>query len=206
MLPFARLLLVEDHPLYRDGLLGMLHRSAPLLQCRVADRAESALHMLRAHPEIDVVLADHRLPGSMDGLAFLVQVGQEFPTAARVLVSGSDDPHLPEQARRAGLMGFLPKSLEPTLWMHALTRILAAEPWFPASAAQEPGPNDRQTFILQRLAAGCGNKEIARELCITERTVKYHLSEVYALLDATNRTEAVARATARGWLRLQANH
>ncbi len=206
MLPFARLLLVEDHPLYRDGLLAMLQRSAPLLQCRVAENAQAALDVLRAHPDIDLVLADHRLPGAMDGLALLAQVAVEFPTAARVLISGSDDPHLPLHARRAGLMGYLPKSLEPALWMHALARILAAEPWFAPSAALEPGPNSRQTFILQRLAAGCGNKEIARELGITERTVKYHLTEVYTLLDATNRTEAVARATARGWLRLPANH
>jgi DNA-binding NarL/FixJ family response regulator len=201
-LPSARLLVVEDHPLYRDGLLGMLQRSAPVLQCRVAERAEQALAMLRAHPDIDLVLADLRLPGAVDGLALLAQVGAEFPTAARVLISGSDDPHLPLQAQRAGLMGYLPKSLEPMVWLHALARILAGEPWFPPCAVQEPGPSERQAVILQRLAAGCGNKEIARELGITERTVKYHLAEAYARLDAANRAEAVARASARGWIRL----
>jgi two-component system, NarL family, nitrate/nitrite response regulator NarL len=206
-LPSARLLIVEDHPLYRDGLLGMLQRSAPQLQCRLADRGEQALAVLRAHPDIDLVLADQNLPGQnlpgyVDGMALLAQVGQEFPTAARVLISGSDDPHLPLQAQRAGLMGYLPKALEPMLWMNALSRILVGDPWFPPSAVQEPGPSERQAVILQRLAAGCGNKEIARELGITERTVKYHLAEVYGRLNAANRAEAVARASARGWLRL----
>jgi DNA-binding NarL/FixJ family response regulator len=201
-LPAARVLIVEDHPLYRDGLLAMLQRSAPLLQCRVADSAEAALLQMRAHLDVDLVLSDLRLPGAMDGLALLARVGHEFPTAARVLVSGSEDPHLPDQARRAALMGYLPKSLEPHLWVHALSCILAGDPWFPAVRSSEPGPTERQVVILQRLAAGCGNKEIARELGITERTVKYHLGEVYGRLSAANRAEAVARASARGWIRL----
>jgi DNA-binding NarL/FixJ family response regulator len=200
-LPAARVLIVEDHPLYRDGLLALLQRRAPLLQCRVADSADAALLQMRAHLDIDLVLSDLRLPGAMDGLALLARVGHEFPTAARVLVSGSDDPHLPEQAQRAGLMGYLPKSLEPHLWVHALARILAGDPWFPAMPVGEAGPTERQVVILQRLAAGCGNKEIARELGITERTVKYHLGEVYGRLSAANRAEAVARASARGWIR-----
>ena len=108
------------------------------------------------------------------------------------------------QARRAGLMGYLPKTLAPAVWVHALSRILAGDPWFPpaASQRQEPGPTDRQMVILQHLAAGWGNKEIARDLGITERTVKYHLREVHGRLGVANRAEAVARASARGWLRL----
>lgn len=197
------MLIVEDHPLYRDGLLALLQRHAPLLQCRVAADAAAALLELRAHLDTDLVLCDLRLPGAMDGLALLARVGQEFPTAARVLVSGSDDPHLPELARRAGLMGYLPKSLEPAAWVQALERILTGEPWLPvATGAAQPAPTERQLAILERLAAGWGNKEIARDLGITVRTVKYHLGEVYGRLGAANRAEAVALASTRGWLRL----
>lgn len=203
VLPPARVLIVEDHPLYRDGLLALLQRAAPRLQCRVADDADAALLQLRTHADTDLVLCDLRLPGGTDGLALLSRIGAEFPTAARVLVSGSDDPHLPEQARRAGLMGYLPKRLDATAWVQALGRILAGDPWFPADgAAAAPGPTPRQASILQQLAAGAGNKEIARELGITERTVKYHLTEIYGRLGAANRAEAVARAGARGWIRL----
>jgi DNA-binding NarL/FixJ family response regulator len=152
------------------------------------------------------VLADLRLPGAEDGLSLLAQVGQRFPTVARVLVSGSDDPHLPAQARRAGLMGYLPKSLDPALWELALARILSGEPWFPreATSALEGDPTGRQVEILARLAEGWSNKAIARELGITERTVKYHLAEIYGRLGAANRAEAVARASTRGWIRLRA--
>jgi DNA-binding NarL/FixJ family response regulator len=203
-LPAARLLLVEDHPLYRDGLLGLLQRRAPQLQCRTADSAADALRQLRASPEMDLVLADLHLPGGIDGLELLAQVGSDFPTVARVLVSGSDDPHLCGQARRAGLMGYLPKGLEPALWELALARILTGEPWFPHDAARAPetSPTARQIGILGRLAEGWTNKAIADELGITERTVKYHLAEIYGRLGAANRAEAVARASTRGWIRL----
>jgi DNA-binding NarL/FixJ family response regulator len=206
-LPAARLLLVEDHPLYREGLLGLLQRRAPQLQCRVADSAAEALRLLRDHGEVDLVLADLRLPGELDGLALLARIGTLYPTVARVLVSGSDEPHLPAQARRAGLMGYLPKSLEPALWELALARILCGEPWFPREAAVAPvaGPTERQGEILVRLAEGWSNKAIARELGITERTVKYHLAEIYGRLGAANRAEAVARASSRGWIRLPAS-
>lgn len=205
-LPPARLLIVEDHPLYRDGLLGLLQRRAPQLQCRTAESAADALRQLGDHGEVDLVLADLRLPGAEDGLSLLAQVGQRFPTVARVLVSGSDDPHLPAQARRAGLMGYLPKSLDPALWELALARILSGEPWFPreATSALEGDPTGRQVEILARLAEGWSNKAIARELGITERTVKYHLAEIYGRLGAANRAEAVARASTRGWIRLRA--
>jgi two-component system, NarL family, nitrate/nitrite response regulator NarL len=202
-LPSARLLLVEDHPLYRDGLLGLLQRRAPQLQCRVAETGAEALRLLHEHPDVDLVLADLHLPGALDGLALLARVGEQQPTVARVLVSGSDDPHLPAQARRAGLMGYLPKSLEPALWELALARILSGEPWFPREpATAEAGPTGRQAVILARLAEGWTNKAIASELGITERTVKYHLAEIYGRLGAANRAEAVARASTRGWIRL----
>lgn len=204
VLPPARLLLVEDHPLYRDGLLALLQRRAPQLQCRVADTGAEALRVLQDHPDTDLVLADLHLPGTLDGLALLARIGLEHPTVARVLVSGSDDPHLGAQARRAGLMGYLPKAMEPALWELALARILGGEPWFPrdAAAGAEAGPTGRQAVILVRLAEGRSNKAIASELGITERTVKYHLSEIYGRLGAANRAEAVARASSRGWLRL----
>ena len=203
-LPAARLLIVEDHPLYRDGLLALLQRRAPQLQCRVAETAAEALRLLRSQPEIDLVLADLHLPGELDGLALLARIGGEQPTVARVLVSGSDDPHLPAQARRAGLMGYLPKALDPALWELALARILSGEPWFPRepAATAEAGPTGRQAVILARLAEGRTNKAIASELGITERTVKYHLGEIYGRLGAANRAEAVARASTRGWIRL----
>lgn len=202
-LPAARLLIVEDHPLYRDGVVDLLQRVAPQLQCRVAIDAASALRALAAHGDLDLVLADLRLPGPMDGFDLLVEVGRLHPTAARVLVSGSEDPHVADRARRLGLMGYLPKHLEPATWLAALGDVLAGERWFPHSApAPEPPPSERQLRVLEMVAAGQGNKEIGRALGITERTVKYHLVQLYGRLGAGNRAEAVALAGRRGWIRI----
>lgn len=202
-LPPARLLIVDDHPLYRDGLAGLLRRAAPMLQCRGVDDGPAALRLLAAHGDIDLVLCDLLLPGPLDGLALLAEVGRLHPSAARVLLSGSEDPLLPERARRLGLMGYLPKRMEPALWLEALSTILGGERWFPRfPQAQELPPTERQLQVLQMLATGLGNKEIARSLGVTERTVKYHLAQLYGRLQAGNRTEAVARAGARGWIRL----
>lgn len=202
LLPAAKLLIVEDHPLYREGLVGLLLREVPQLTCCLADNAGEALATLRAHGDIDLVLCDLRLPGEMDGLALLAQVSKEFPTAARVLISGSDEALLPQQARYQNLMGYLPKSLPPSLWLRALSQILHGEPWFPNAPPVAPPPNERHVTILAQLARGMGNKDIGQALGITERTVKYHLREIYDRLGVANRAEAVARGAALGWIRL----
>lgn len=200
----ADVLIVEDHPLYSDGLVNMLARQAPALRCRVAGDAAGALELLSRLGSIDLVLADQRLPGAMDGLTLLERVGTLYPTAGRVLISGNDDARLAAQARRIGAMGFLPKSLAPAEWIAALQSVLAGEPWFAARATGDDGAGltPRQTLILERIAAGQTNKLIARELGVTERTIKYHLAEIFARVSATSRAEAVARASAKGWIAL----
>jgi DNA-binding NarL/FixJ family response regulator len=200
----ADVLIVEDHPLYSDGLVNMLARQAPSLRCRVAPDAASALELLARLGGIDLLLVDQRLPGAMDGLALLERVGTLYPTAGRVLISGSEDARLSAQARRIGAMGFLPKSLAPAEWLAALQSVLAGEPWFASSANDDAsaGLTPRQVLILERIAAGHTNKVIARELGVTERTIKYHLSEIFARVSATSRAEAVARASAKGWIGL----
>ena len=197
----AQVLIVEDHPLYSDGLVHLLARHAPQLQCQVAADAAQALDLLSHSASMDLLLVDHCLPGTMDGLGLLERVGQLYPTAGRVLMSGLDDPQLAAQARRLGAMGFLPKTLPPPQWLAALETVLAGEPWFaPPMAGPVSGLTPRQVMILQRIAQGCTNKLIARELAISERTIKYHLTEVFSRLNASSRAEAVARATALGWL------
>lgn len=199
----ASLLIVDDHPLYGDGLVHLLARGAPQVRCEIARDAAQALDRVRRSDAIDLVIADQRLPGALDGLALLAEVARLRPTAARVLMSGQDDPRLPREARRQGLMGFLPKALDADLWLSALQSILDGEPWFAdARPTDAPALTSRQAAILSRVASGCANKAIARELGVSERTVKYHLAEAYARLGVSGRAEAVARAAAMGWLDL----
>lgn len=195
----ARLLIVEDHPLYREGLVQVLASGARHLRCLTVGGAQDALRALRNHADIDLVVADHRLPGT-DGLTLLREVGRLFPTVARVLISGADDARLPVAARDEGLSGYLPKTLEPQDLIDAIASILDGETWFPAVRRDGNGLRltARQTQILERVAAGCGNKAIARELAISDRTVKYHLGQAMHSLSAATRAEAVARASALG--------
>jgi two-component system, NarL family, nitrate/nitrite response regulator NarL len=174
-------LIVDDHPLYRDGVVQMLAHRAPNFRCRVARDGVEALATLRHDVGCDLVIADHHLPGPLDGLALLARMAEIDPTAARVLVSGSDDARLPAQARRQGLMGYLPKALEPDQWVRALAGIVAGAPWFPAvNALPASGLTARQATILERIAVGQTNKVIARDLGVTERTINYHLGETQA--------------------------
>jgi DNA-binding NarL/FixJ family response regulator len=199
----ADVLIVEDHPLYGEGLLHLLSRQAPGLRCHLAGHGPAALDLLAQRPEVDLLLVDQRLPGPMDGLAVLEVAGRRAPTAGRVLMSGTDDARLAAQARRQGAMGFLPKSLSPEAWLAALAAVLDGNPWFPdGPATGASGLTPRQTRILEGVAAGRTNKHIARELGITERTIKYHLAEIFARVSAGSRAEAVARAGARGWITL----
>lgn len=197
----AEVLIVEDHPLYGDGLVHLLSVHAPALHCRVAGDASAALSLLAREGHADLLLVDHHLPGAMDGLALLECAGRLHPTAGRVLMSGSDDARLAQQARALGAMGFLAKSQPPAVWVAALESVLAGEPWFAVPpAARASGLTARQALILERIAAGQTSRLIARDLGITERTIKYHLSEIYLRLGAASRAEAVARATSLGWI------
>ncbi len=206
----AHVLIVDDHPLFCDGVRSMLLRRAPNLECTTAGNADRALELLSRSPDVDLVIADQCLSGALDGLQLLARVGHLYPTVGRVLISGSADPALAAQARTLGVLGFLPKALEPEAWIGALGRVLDGQTWFPLPDAQAPDPpaatgsalTVRQTTILERIALGQTNKLIARDLGITERTIKYHLAVIFTRVRASSRAEAVARAGAQGWIRL----
>ena len=205
--PPVQVLIVEDHPLYRDALAHVLAQVRPdagrSLQFSSAASQAEALDWLAWHPEVELVVADHRLRQG-DGLALLEAVGQRWPTVLRVLMSGAGDPGLGDAARRLGLMGYLPKSLEPRQLVEAIEGVLAGEPWFPGDDGAADGDRqrltERQVRVLACVAAGQSNKEAARALGVSIRTIKYHLEGIYVRLGAANRTEAVASALAQGWL------
>jgi DNA-binding NarL/FixJ family response regulator len=191
------ILVVEDHPLYRDGLVDLLTRSRMLDTIRTANSAAQARGLLGAGADFDIILSDWRLPDG-DGLVFLKGVAKHNPTIARVLMSGTDDPRLPSLCIEAGLAAYLPKSLEPTETVAVIKRLLDGETWFPSAKTDARMLTPRQTEILVGIAAGKTNKHLARELGITERTVKHHLTAVFERLGTTRRAEAVSRAVNEG--------
>lgn len=198
-------LLVDDHPLFRDGLAAALRHQAPGLQVRTVASLEDALQALEdAADEFDLVLLDYRLPGT-DGLQCARRIMEAWPDLGVGLMSGMEDLALPERARRAGLAAYLPKTLEIEALVERLQQLAAGQPVFAGSGNVPLSHDDpqsplnltpRQIEVLQQLALGSSNKEIARAIGISPATVKNHLESIFARIGASNRLQAVAIARA----------
>lgn len=201
----AHALIVDDHPLYREGLISALHSRLGDLRIDSADTAEDGLKILEQNPSIELVLIDLRLPG-MDGFSALALYGERFPAVARVVVSGDDDPSLAQRALAAGASGFIPKSMSIDEVAAAIRQVLQGELFLPPATGNPAPATDansltlRQLEVLRLLGEGYTNKEIARTLDITERTAKAHVAAIFAALNADNRTQAVIAAQRAGWI------
>jgi DNA-binding NarL/FixJ family response regulator len=201
---FVTILVVDDHPLYREGVAAALRHAWPEARVLFAASAAEGVAALRANPATDLVLVDVRL-GADDGEAAAAAFGRAFPQVARVMVSGVEGAEAAERARRAGASGFLTKSMSVTQIVAALRRILEGGVHFespPAQPRAAPASPDhltlRQIETLVLAAKGCTNKDIARRLGIAERTVKFHLNSAFQALGAANRTQAVLNAARLG--------
>ena len=221
----TKLMIVDDHPLYREGVASVLAHCLPQAQVFAAATAEAGLALLAAHPDIELALIDIGMPGS-DGFAALALYGKTFPGVARVLISGRClDADMLERAMRAGASGFIPKTLSVVEMVAAIEDILAggiyvpdlarhqldisatesAEdhpplPCAPISAGAAESLSIRQIEVLHLIGQGRANKEIARALDIAERTVKAHATRIFEALGAENRTQAVLAAQKLGLL------
>ena len=205
-------LIVDDHPLYREGgkaLLYGLDESINVFSAsRVAETATAA-----AGRTIDLVLLDMNLPGTsrMDALH---EVRTLFEGTPVVVVSGEEDPALVLATIDAGAAGFIPKSTDPKVTIQALRLVLAHGVYLPPLALQHaaqqagrrtaqsgaPSLSDKQRAVFRLLLQGKANKVIARELDIAEGTVKAHLWAVYQALGVNTRSQAMCRAYELGLL------
>lgn len=199
------LLLVDDHPLFRDGLTMALQSRAPGLRVCAVSSAEEADQLLSDESQMfDLVLLDYRLQGT-DGLRCALSLRARHCHVSFGLMSGIDDSNLPGRVRDAGLVAYLPKALEIDDLMESLQLLAAGETVFckavDASISQD-GPTQqfgltaRQLSVLQLLATGATNKVIAQNLGISPATVKNHLDAIFEKMGATNRLQAVMMANA----------
>jgi DNA-binding NarL/FixJ family response regulator len=204
-----QILVADDHPIVRDGLVAILSTQADFeVVGEASTGSEAAQLYARLRP--DVVLMDLEMP-EMDGLAALAQV-REIDQDARVIIfTAFDTDERILDAVRAGAAGYLLKGaprddvFKAVRIVHAggslLEPVVASKLMQQISREQEVGSEaltPREQQVVQMLARGLQNKEIALELSISERTVKFHVSSILAKLGAGNRTEAVALAAQKG--------
>lgn len=211
MMEVIRIVLVDDHPVVRDGLVAILSTQADFV---VVGEAGDGRRLLENYAlwRPDVVLLDLEMPG-MDGLTALTLLRQFDPAARVIVFTAFDTDERILEAVRAGAAGYLLKGaprdelfrairvvqgggslLQPVV-ASKLMRQVSLQP----EAAAEPEPlTPRELEVLALLARGYQNKEIAAELVISERTVKFHVSSILGKLNAGNRTEAVAVAAQQG--------
>ena len=193
----TRVLVVEDHPLYRDALVGALQGPAAEMVCVAVGSAGQARLQLEHGGTFALLLADYRLPDG-DGVSLLLEARRIAPAMAGVLLSGAQDARLAARARHLGFAGYVSKALEPLQLVAAVRAVLQGRVCFPEPPPHlgVPALTERQAEVLELVCQGQSNKEIGRALGVSERTVKDHLSIIFARLAVGGRTEAVARASA----------
>ena len=194
----ASILIVDDHPLFSDGFTHMARSLRPAWSLRSAASAAAAMDALRAaSPSLAIV--DVGLPGD-DGFALLWTIATGWPGLPVILISGRDDEAVRVRARASGAAGFIAKTATPEAIMGMVETVLHGGLAFSAgeNTGAMPVLTTRQAEVLALLAEGHANKEIRYRLGIAERTVRAHLTELFHLLGANSRMQAVIRGRELG--------
>ena len=192
-----RLLLIDDHPLFVDGFATMIATARP----GWGFAAHSSAAGCAALAGVDLVLIDLELP-DRDGFATIADIAALDPSLPRIVISGRADAGSRLRARAAGASGFIVKSLPPAAMIAVIDDVVAGRCGFGGEAASAlPTLSPRQLDVLALLAEGHANKEIRFRLDIAERTVRAHLTELFAALGVSTRVNAILRAREIGLIR-----
>jgi len=199
-----RVLIADDHRLIAEGIKRSLEESGDFEVVAEATTGSQILPLIR-RTKPDVVLLDLRMPG-VDGLTALEQIKRDHPDVKVVILSASTDQQVIQAALAKGANAYVIKSVNPVDLASTIRQVMEGSVFhavgLPAmgqvSPATELGLTAREVSILQALARGLSNQAIGKELFVAEQTVKFHLTNIYRKLEATNRTEAVRLAYQRG--------
>jgi two-component system, NarL family, nitrate/nitrite response regulator NarL len=202
-----KLLIVDDHPVLREGLAALLRQAGPDTDVLLACDAAEGLALVERHADLDAVVLDLMMPG-MDGWRAISEFGRKRPELPVIVLSSSEDPQDARKALALGALGYVPKSASQRVLLTAIRIVLNGDLYVPPLVLNEPadaadrlgGPGEpnaarlttRQIEILTMLSKGQPNKTIATTLDLSEKTVKAHLTAIFRALNVVNRTQAAA--------------
>lgn len=202
-----RVLIIDDHPLVRDGLRSVIAVTFDGCEIFEAASLDEAVLTLEKQSNFDLILLDLNIPDvrRLDGLRLL---RQRFPILPVVMVSGAFDRAIVREALASGAAGFIPKSMKRSAIVDALHRIVSGEIYVPEAIGESSATSredadilvrietltPQQRIVLNHLVHGRLNKQIAHELGVSMTTVKAHVSAILQKMGAFSRTQAVIKA------------
>jgi DNA-binding NarL/FixJ family response regulator len=204
-----KVILADDHPLFRNGFSLLFKELIADSEVLEAATLEEAMALAECHSDAALLLLDLSMPG-MPGVAGVRRVIEVCPQLPVAVLSACERRDTVLSVIAAGALGFIPKSSSPEVLQLAIRLILSGSVYIPAGLMMTSEPvdddlhmcslklSDRQRCVLRLLAAGMSNKEICRELQLSEGTIKVHVAAVFRALNANNRTEAANKARRLG--------
>ena len=202
-----RVFCVDDHPLLREGIATLINNQPDMEVVGQASNGQEAIEGFRRHLA-DVVLMDIRLP-DMSGIDAMVTILREFPEARVIMLTTSEGDVEIQRALEAGARSYMLKSMPPKELVETIRQVHAGKKRIPPQIAAHLAEHysdetitAREVEVLQQVANGNRNRDIAEKLFISEETVKVHVKHIMEKLGANDRTQAVSIAVRRGIIHL----
>ena len=204
----VRVLIADDHPVVRSGLAAVIEQEDDLCVVAQAEDGARAVALYHVH-QPDVVLMDLRMPG-MDGVQAIRTITTDFPEARIIALTTYDGDTDIHRALEAGAQGYLLKEMLVTDVITAIRSAWRGARVLPpavavklAEHAQTKDLTKRELEVLELVARGLTNKEVAAAIGRTNETVKLHLKRIFAKMRVSDRTQAVTIGLRRGLIHLE---